>query len=291
MKKVLSFLCLALCAYYAIRTVPSELAGGNVCHAQSSQGAEVAARVPPAPLLPALSDGLAEQLLERTAYTVSYNVDTRQPNWVAWVITRQNVSERNMVVDRPSNAPFHEDEQVPRPRATLDDYRGSGWTRGHMCPAGDCRWRGDVQYESFLLTNVSPQSRYLNSGVWNDIEKSCRRWALRYGKVYVVAGPIFFKKSEKGSIGRNRVTVPDAFFKVILCLDSARPKAIGFVCRNEKEAAAQTGYVKNGKKRPKRELYVHSVDEVERITGYDFFPSLPDDIESEVEARADPDEW
>ena len=63
------------------------------------------------------------------------------------------------------------------------------------------------------------------------------------------------------------------------------------VSRNEKEAAAQTGYVKNGKKRPKRELYVHSVDEVERITGYDFFPSLPDDIESEVEARADPDEW
>lgn len=245
---------------------------------------------PPSPLLPASREDQPELILERTAYTVCYNKETRQPNWVAWTITKGNVTESNMIVDRPVNAPFHEDEETPSPRATLDDYRGSGWTRGHMCPAGDCRWREDVQYESFLLSNVSPQSRALNAGVWNDIEKSCRRWALRYGKVYVVSGPIFFKKSEKGYIGRNKVKVPDAFFKVILCTDSKEPKGIGFVCRNE-NGAATVSNSGDAHKRTKKEMYIHSIDEVERITGYDFFPALPDDVEEKVEATANYEEW
>lgn len=291
MKKLLLLALLGVCAYFASR-YPTALAGdeakvGIEGHPRQS----VEAAVPPQPLLPASRDGLPEQILRRTAYTVSYNSDTRQPNWVAWTLTRANVTEQNMIVDRPRNAPFREDEDTPRPRAQPEDYRGSGWTRGHMCPAGDCRWRSDVQSESFLLSNVCPQARALNAGVWNDIEKSCRRWAIKYGKVYVVAGPIFFKKSQNGVIGRNKVKVPDAFFKAVLCLDSPKPMAIGFVCRNESGESREAGVTPDGRKRRKAELYVHTIDEVERITGYDFFCDLPDDVESEVEAHADIEEW
>ena len=70
----------------------------------------------------------------------------------------------------------------------------------------------------------------LNSGLWNTIEVQCREWAKRYGDVYIVCGPIYFNQKHK-TIGMNKVQVPEAFFKVVLCMDG-EPKAIGFICRN-----------------------------------------------------------
>ena len=221
--------------------------------------------------MPAPLKGKKERILRRKAYTVSYNTETRCPNWVAWHLTAEHtdgmVNRKNM---------FLEDMDVPAPRATNEDYRGSGWSRGHLCPAGDNKWDEQAMEESFLLTNVCPQDRGLNSGVWNRIEMDCRRWAQKYGDVYIVCGPVLMNRQLE-TIGRNKVVVPEAFFKVILCL-KGEPKAIGYVIRNNE-----------GKK--KRDLFINTVDQVERITGYDFFPALPDDIERAVEAMADIKEW
>lgn len=212
-----------------------------------------------------------EILLYRVGYKVSYNIRTRQPNWVAWHLTAEHVDG-----DVPRDNSYYEDEEVPNPRATNEDYRGSGWSKGHMCPAGDNKWSELAMRESNLLTNICPQDRSLNSGVWNKIEQDCRRWAKKYGDVYIVCGPIFLNR-EHETFGRNKVVVPEAFFKVILCLQG-KPKAIGFVIRNN-----------DGKK--KRDQFINTVDDVERITGFDFFPSLPDDVEDSVEAAANIDEW
>ena len=214
---------------------------------------------------------LQSQILHRMAYTVSYNKETRCPNWVAWHLTAEHADGS---LKRHNS--FREDEDVPRPRATLDDYKGSGWSRGHMCPAGDNKWDEQAMEESFLLTNVCPQDKSLNSGLWNRIEMDCRQWAKKYGEVYVVCGPVLMNRKHE-TIGSNNVVVPEAFFKVVLCL-KGEPKAIGFVIRNNE-----------GKK--KRDQFINSVDEVERITGYDFFPALPDDVENVVEAKADIKEW
>lgn len=221
--------------------------------------------------LPIISDTIPSLLQKRYCYSVSYNKDTRQPNWVAWHLTAEHTDGP---IGRLSN--FHEDEEVPAPRATLADYRKSGWSRGHMCPAGDNKWNETAMYESFALTNVCPQNASLNSGLWNSIEMDCRKWAKKYGDVYIVCGPVFLNK-EHETIGENRVVVPEAFFKVILCLQG-KPKAIGYIVRNTE-----------GKK--KKDLFVNTVDDVERITGMDFFPALPDDIENEVEAHADLSVW
>lgn len=212
-----------------------------------------------------------EQILNRCAYIVSYNRETKCPNWVAWHLTAEHTDG---LIGRLSN--FHEDEDVPAPRATLADYRKSGWSRGHMCPAGDNKWDEQAMYESFALTNVCPQNASLNSGLWNSIEMDCRKWAKKYGDVYIVCGPVFLNK-EHETIGENKVVVPEAFFKVILCLQG-KPKAIGYIVRNTE-----------GKK--KKDQFVNTVDEVERITSMDFFPALPDSIEAMVEARADIREW
>lgn len=212
-----------------------------------------------------------EYIIRRKAYTVSYNKDTRCPNWVAWQLTSEHTDGP---VERLNY--FYEDEDVAMPRATLEDYRKSGWSRGHMCPAGDNKWDEQAMYESFALTNVCPQDASLNSGLWNRIEMDCRRWAKKYGGVYIVCGPVFLNK-EHETIGENRVVVPEAFFKVILCLQG-KPKAIGYIVRNNA-----------GKK--KKDQFVNTVDNVERITGMDFFPALSDDIENEVEAHAHLDDW
>lgn len=174
-----------------------------------------------------------------------------------------------------SNA-FYEDEEVPVPRATSEDYRGSGWSRGHMCPAGDNKWDVEAMNQSFSLINVCPQDASLNSGLWNSIEIDCRNWAKRFQDIYIICGPVFYKQ-EHEQIGNNKVYVPEAFFKVVLCLNG-EPKGMGFV-------------VKNNAGTKKKDLYYNSIDQIERITGIDFFPILPDDLENEIESKLDMDLW
>ncbi|MBO4659474.1 MAG: DNA/RNA non-specific endonuclease [Prevotella sp.] len=214
-----------------------------------------------------------EQILYRKGYVVSYNKDTRLPNWVAWHLTAAHVDGN---ARRPGNA-WHEDMDVPMPRANNGDYKGSGWTHGHMCPAGDNKWDSEAMYESFLYTNCCPQNGNLNAGTWNQIELSCRRWAKKHGGVYIVSGPVLFRQ-EHQTIGQNKVIVPEAFFKVIVCLNDNSPKGIGFICRNT-----------DGNR--KKDLYVNTIKQVERITGMTFFPHLPKRMEKAVKEKADISEW
>ena len=220
---------------------------------------------------PAPLKGKSEIVLTRKGYTVSYNVDNKIPNWVAWHLTSEHVDGKYK-----RTGGYQEDTDVPKPRATKEDYDSTRWSHGHMCPAADNKWDKTSIRESNLLTNICPQDRSLNSGLWNAIERNCRKWAVEYGDLYIACGPVLLNRVHE-TIGENKIVVPEAFFKVILCLNP-KPKAIGFIIRNNE-----------GKK--KRDQYVNTVDEVERITSIDFFPSLPDEIENEVEAYANIKDW
>ena len=221
--------------------------------------------------MPAPLEVISEQIIYKTAYIVSYNKDTKIPNWVAWHLTAEHTDGP---YKRLSN--FHEDEDVPEPRATLQDYRGSGWSRGHMCPAGDNKWNSDAMYESFSLVNVCPQNSSHNSGLWNSLEMDCRRWARQFGDIYIVCGPVLMRGNHE-TIGDNAVIVPEAFFKVVLCLNG-KPKAFGIITRNTDGNS-------------KRDLYYNSIDQVERITGIDFFPALPDELENIIESDVNMNLW
>ena len=216
---------------------------------------------------PASIKGVSEQILKRTGYTVSYNRQTKLPNWVAWRLTAAHSEGR---VQR-ENYMFHEDLQVKEPRATDGDYYNSRYDRGHMCPAGDNKWSEQAMEETFLFTNICPQNHALNKDGWNDLEIACRRWARKYGEVYIVCGPILGEEPYK-TIGRNKVVVPEAFFKVILAM-KPEPKAIAFVYQN------------HGHNNPKMFKNATTVDEVERLTGINFFPQLDDVTEDQVEAE------
>ena len=223
--------------------------------------------------LPSQLKDRPEMIIVRKGYTVSYNRETRSPNWVAWHLTKSHTSGRNQ---RTAEV-FTEDTSVPAPRSTDEDYYNSRYDRGHMCPAGDNKWDAKAMEESFLFTNICPQNHGLNKYEWNDVEMLCRQWARKYGAVDIVCGPLYEKGVEPRYIGKNKVRVPDAFFKVVLCRQGT-PKSIAFVFRNK------------GKKMSVSEA-VCSVDDVERLTGIDFFYHLDDRTERDVEAHAELADW
>lgn len=215
---------------------------------------------------PMISDTISSDILNRRCYTVSYNKFTRQPNWVMWQLTGEHVMKRK---DGVWNE-YREDSELPSEiRSTLDDFASSGYDRGHMCPGGDCNWNDEGRNETFLLSNMCPQNPKLNRGDWKEIEIACRKWAKRYGNIYIVCGPIFLKSQKHKRIGPNQIPVPEAFFKVVLCTEPSNSKGIGFICRNT-----------DGNR--KKDFYVNSIRQVERVTGYKFFPNLEDSIKSLV---------
>ncbi len=224
--------------------------------------------------IPAPLKGRSERILKRTGYTTSYNKDWKQPNWVAWQLTPQKLKEN---VER--NNEFLPDPDLKvREAVTTNDYKRSGYDRGHMCPAGDSKWSAKAMQESFYMTNICPQEHELNRSEWNELEQDCRRWAQKEGSIYIVCGPIFHQGKHE-VIGREqKIPVPDAFFKVVLCLKSQPAKAIGFT------------FVNTGD-RKKQEVKILSIDQVEKLTGIDFFPALPDDLEKRVEASCDAKLW
>lgn len=224
-------------------------------------------------LTPKERKDISELILYRHAYICSYNSEKGIPNWVAWHLTSDHVTGPY----KREGIKFHEDEDTPRPWVNTYDYNRSGYDRGHMCPSGDNKWSQLAQEQSFLMSNMCPQNHNLNTGDWNEMENQCRKWAKKYGSVDIVCGPIFIGNKHK-RIGTHKVMVPEAFFKVVLCREGGKPKAIGFIYRNTEG------------NRPK-DAYVNSVDDVERITGYDFFSQLPDEVEKRVEKEANLSDW
>ena len=206
-----------------------------------------------------------EIILHRTAFTISYNNDYKTPNWVAWELTR---AETEGTEDRKNK--FEPDPDLPEPRAEHSDYTHSGYDRGHMAPAADMKWNKKAMEESFYMSNICPQNRKLNRDDWGDLEEKCRNWAEKYGKAYIVCGPIYDSKSPK-RIGKHKIAVPERFFKALLIYEGKTPIAMGFLFENK----AHHQNLKN---------YLVSVDKIEEETGLDFFSKLPDTIESRIES-------
>ena len=227
--------------------------------------------------MPAPRKGSSEIILKKKSFTVSFNPRTNLPNWVAWRLDKDKLVERESRSDH-----FEPDPELPADKAVdTKDYTRSGWDRGHMCPAGDNRWHWKAMKESFYMTNVCPQHHNLNRGDWKELEDKCRAWVKEFNEpLYIVCGPVLYKGKKASYIGqKHKVRVPEAFFKVVMTgIESGNPRAIGFLYKN---AAGDKPL----------DSYVNSVDEIERITGYDFYPQLPDDIEEKIESKADIRLW
>jgi endonuclease G, mitochondrial len=213
-----------------------------------------------------------QQIINRQGYAFSYSEEHEQAMWVSYELTKEEVS--NKVAKRKDN--FRVDPLVRDGSASLSDYRGSGYDRGHLAPAADMAWSTKAMSESFYLTNMSPQVPGLNRGMWKDLEELCRSWAVKEGKVFIITGPII--REGYKTIGSNKVSVPQWYYKVIVDLNEDDSKAIAFI-------------IPNRKPQKKIQEFAVSIDKLEAITGLDFLDKIDDDLEKKLESQINLEKW
>ncbi|MCM1318948.1 MAG: DNA/RNA non-specific endonuclease [Muribaculaceae bacterium] len=213
-----------------------------------------------------------QQIKAYEGFTVNFNTSNRTPNYVSWELLG---SETDGSSTRKKQD-FWRDETVKN-CPSKKDYTNSGYDRGHLYPAADAKWSETSMRECFSMANMTPQVHALNGGAWKTLEDKERQWAKRDSALIIVAGPIY-QSADNLRIGQAGVRVPSAFFKVILAPYIDNPRAIAFIYPNDH----CPGNMQN---------YAQSVDYVEQITGFDFFSSLPDDIEEQLESSYSFTQW
>jgi endonuclease G, mitochondrial len=212
-----------------------------------------------------------DQVITHSGYTLSYNPVYRIANWVAYELT---AGETHAVVQRKNH--FAPDPLLNTESAVNEDYKGSGYDRGHLAPCGDMCWSYQAMTESFYLSNMSPQVPAFNRGIWKKLEEQVRDWAIEDQAVCVVTGPVLTKGL--GTIGHHRIAIPEYFYKVILDYTEPGIKGIGFIIPN---AGSSTDL----------QHYAVTIDSVEKLTQIDFFWQLPDSEEKIIEGKMNVLSW
>ena len=211
------------------------------------------------------------QIVHHNNYSLSYSEPHEQAEWVAYELKKSHLSKVNH--KRPY---FQIDKSVKTKAAHWRNYKNSGYDRGHLCPAGDRRFSKDAHDETFLTSNISPQKHDFNSGVWNRLEQKVRYWARKYDGVFVVSGGVL--KGDLKTIGEEEVSIPDQFFKVLIDNNSGKPRVLAFLMPHKDS------------NKPLYEFVV-SVDDLEQLTGIDFFPGLEDALENKLESSSSYKAW
>ena len=212
-----------------------------------------------------------DQIIHHSNYTLNYSEQHEQAEWVAYSLTSSQVYGS---VGRTND--FRSDPNVKTGSASLPDYKGSGYDRGHLAPAGDMKSTYTAMSESFYMSNMSPQVPGFNREIWKKLEGTVRNWAVANEKVYITTGAVL--TASYPTIGINKVSIPEFYYKVVLDYEQPEIKGIGFILPNQKSDKSL-------------QSYAVSIDEVERFTGIDFFHSLPDNIEEKIESDAAVNKW
>ncbi|BDS11760.1 DNA/RNA non-specific endonuclease [Aureispira anguillae] len=224
--------------------------------------------------LPIVKEGSDNEVVEHSAMVLGYNESHEQANWVAHLVIpavhKGNLSRTN---------DFRKDSLVTTGSAEKADYWYSGYDRGHLAPSADFRWSKRAISESYVYSNMAPQRPELNREIWARLESFIRKhvW-VQNEQLYVVTGPIFDKQIETITQGPNVISIPKSFYKVVLDLSGQEKKAIAFVMPNElcKQPLVS---------------YATSIDEVEKLTGIDFFPKLEATLAAQLEGNFDFGKW
>jgi len=218
-----------------------------------------------------LPSSTTNQIVKHNGYTLSYNEDHEQAEWVAHSLSKNDI--QSIKRKRPY---FIRDPKIKTASADWKNYKKSGYDKGHLCPAGDKKHTKEAHDETFYTSNISPQTHVFNAGIWNKLEQKTRYWAKKYNHLYVITGGVLEKNLK--TIGSEKVSVPNYFYKILLDYTQPEIKAIAFLMPHEES------------NRPLYEFVV-SIDELEQKTGIDFFPELPNDIENKLEASSSYRSW
>ena len=214
-----------------------------------------------------------DTILSYTGFHLAYNEQFEQAAWVAYVLTREEIVSGT--IERTDN--FRADTSIASGSATPADYRGSGFDRGHLAPAGDMKWDQLAMSQSFLMSNMSPQLPAFNRGIWRKLETEVRNWAMDKDSLYVITGPLF--SPGDSLIGKNGVGIPGHYFKVLVDLSPPDHDMIAFLLPHSGSSEELISFA-------------IPVDSLEQISAYDFFAGAPDqEIIEWLEGRIEPGNW
>ncbi len=213
-----------------------------------------------------------EAIIERPYYTLRYSETHEQAIWVAYKLVADSLTQEKY--ERKDD--FRKDPRVRTGSAELSDYKGKGYDRGHLAPAADFSYDEFALSQTFYMSNMSPQVASFNRGVWKKLEDQVRKWSMENTEIYVVTGPILNKQFT--TIGDNEISVPEYYYKIILDIQKPEIKAIAFLLKNEKSGESL-------------ETFIVTIDQIETLSGLDFFPSMPDDLEDLLEGNTNKSLW
>ncbi|NEQ30183.1 MAG: DNA/RNA non-specific endonuclease [Leptolyngbya sp. SIO4C5] len=219
---------------------------------------------------------LNNYLIERPQYALSYNRDRGTANWVSWQLSADWLGG----VDRQND--FRQDGGLPQDvyQVTPDDYRGSGFDRGHLVPSGDRTATRDDNSATFLMTNIVPQAPANNRGPWRELEEYSRDWVYQQDKVLWIISGVYGSRD----VLAQEVVVPSRIWKVIVVLDPSQVSSSAIEVDEDTPVIAVDLPNRNGLTGDWR-AYQTSVDSIEAATGYDLLAELPDDVEAVLEAQ------
>lgn len=204
-----------------------------------------------------------QEVLCKKGHLLAHDPEKKTPVWVIEHLTKEKAEG---LVLRSNN--FKPDPALEKgKRAELSDYSGSEYDRGHMAPAADMRWHRQAMAECFFLSNMVPQDKGMNRGIWKSLEENIRDWAIDRNEVYILTGPI----GVKGKIGKNKVAVPTHLYKIVY--DPHKTQAIAFIMANEKLNIWDM------------RKYIVTIREIEKKTGLDFLSSLDRDEQERIETK------
>jgi len=219
-------------------------------------------------------------VLDKGCFVINHDDRWKVPYWVGYYLSDWNLQGS---VERTGD--FRADPEIPvGSRAELKDYSGGGYDRGHMAPAGCFKRSVESISTSFLLSNMCPQTSRLNRGRWRILEEEVREHVVIRGEAWVITGCLFLDELDRSirvppdTIGANEVAVPSHCFKAILSMgpDSGFC-AYAFVMPNDSVSIPGTSVD-----------YMMTIDDLEQMTGYDFFYRVPDPREEAIESRWNP---
>ena len=215
--------------------------------------------------------GKQDSIVKREGYALGYSKKYKQPLWVAYNLTADEAQQKKS--SRIDD--FRSDWRLWGNSAAPEDYKASGYDRGHLAPAADMRWSSKAMSQSFFMSNMSPQNAALNRGAWQELEEKVRELAKKYKKIHVISGPVFNGDNYK-KIGRSRVAVPHGYYKVLYAPE--HNEMIGFILPN-KDADSDLS------------KYAVSVYDVEDAVQLEFFMSVSPDTRKKLKNKINESFW
>ena len=203
----------------------------------------------------------AREKVAHLAFTLNYDHDHKNARWVAYELTPDRLVN---CAQRDSHR-FVVDIKLSERSADPNDYKNTGYDRGHLVPAGDMKWSEEVMRQSFITSNITPQTPSMNRGRWSMLETLVRAWAMESEQTFIITGPVLNEHLDQ--LPGSPISIPDYHYKVILSKKNNQWRGIGFLMDQ-----APVGM--------QLEAFVFPIREIENLTGINFFPHL-----SKIESR------